>query len=156
MYSVSVWFAADTAEEMAASIKDSNPARVLKAAVVGVREREGEKNDKVRFVFELEVEWADGVKSVCCRGYQQFFEFQCKLLDTFPDEAGAAKGSQRTLPYLPGKQMFRRSNKQLAQDRLPQLDQYLKELIALPDNISRSGLVRRFLKDETSVHYVKN
>ena len=144
---------------MATSINDSSNLWVASAAVVSVKEKEKkdiEKKDKSRFVFQLDINWSDDTKSVCFRGYQQFFEFQCKLLDSFPEEAGLEKGSQRTLPYLPGKQVFRRSTKQLAMDRLPELDQYIKELIGLPEHISHSALVTRFFKDEETVHYIKN
>ena len=141
---------------MATSINDSSHLWVASAAVVSVEEKDIEKKGKSRFVFQLDVNWSDDTKSVCFRGYQQFFEFQCKLLDFFPEEAGIEKGSQRTLPYLPGKQVFRRSTKQLALDRLPQLDQYVKELIGLPEHISHSALVTRFLKDEETVVYVKD
>ena len=43
------------------------------------------------------------------RRYSLFFDFQVKLLDLFPDEAGE-HGGQRTIPFLPGKKIFDRTN----------------------------------------------
>ena len=130
--------------------------RIVAAAVTSVIER-ADKNSK--YVFQVEVRCSDGTQSTCYRGYQDFFDFHCQLLDQFPEEAGTTKGSNRVIPYLPGKKIFRRSTKSLALQRLPQLHQYSQELIALPDNISNSTLVIHFFKDdwsEDTMQYFKN
>ena len=127
---------------MMATVKDFG---ITSAAVSEVQEREDTRS---RYVFKLEISWSNGEITSCLRGYQEFFEFHCKLLDTFPCEAGSSKDGQRSLPFLPGKQMFRKSNKALALKRLPELNQYVKELVELPEHISRSEQVLRFLRDE--------
>lgn len=143
---------------MAARISHESSPRVVTAAVTSVTERRAEKKGKVHYVFQLEAEWSDGSKTTRCRGYQEFFELQCKLLDTFAEEAGSVKGSQRILPFLPGKQMFRRSTKQLALERQPELDRYIQELIGLPEHISQYSYVKQFLgkeQNEETVQYLK-
>lgn len=52
------------------------------------------------FVFVLEVRWSNGFVGVCRRTHEQLFEFHCRLLDTYPEEAVK---ETRTLPMLPGK-----------------------------------------------------
>ena len=79
------------------------------------------------------------------RRYSDFFDFQCELLNAFRKEAGLQKGSERTIPYLPGKRLF--GNKQdLAMERLPQLNEYVQELIALPEHISHCDKVMQFFR----------
>lgn len=104
-------------------------------------------DNKSRYAFEVNVQWSDGTGTTCHRGYQDFFQFQCELLDSFPEEAGTVKGHERVLPYIPGKQLFRRSTRNLAMERQPKLHQYLQELLALPENISQSEIVFKFLND---------
>ena len=118
--------------------------RIVSAAVTSVIER---AETKARFVFQIDVKWTQGPKTSCYRGYQDFFQFQCELLDTFPEEAGNIKGSNRIIPYLPGKKIFRRSTKSLALERLPELNQYVQEVIALPEKIAYSEIVMKFFKD---------
>lgn len=118
---------------------------ITSAAVSEVQDREDAKS---KYVFKLEISWSNGEITTCHRGYQDFFEFHCKLLDTFPSEAGDSKEGQRSLPFLPGKQIFRKSNKALALKRLPELDLYVKELVKLPEHIGRCEQVLRFLRDD--------
>lgn len=126
-----------------ASMNVTNFPRVLSGSVVSVVERP--EDTKVRFVFELNLDWADGTSTIIFRGYQEFFEFHCELLDSFPQDAGSIKGCNRTIPYLPGKQLFRRSTKSLALQRLPKLNDYLNDIIKLPERIVTSNTVLGFL-----------
>ena len=118
---------------------------ITSAAVLEVQDREDAKS---RYVFKLEISWSSGEITTCHRGYQEFFEFHCKLLDMFPSESGNSHEGQRSIPFLPGKQVFRKSNRTLALKRLPELDQYVKELVELPEHISRCEHVLRFLRDD--------
>ena len=61
-------------------------------------------------------------------------------------EAGEQKNSQRTLPFLPGKQIFRRSSRHLAEERLPKINNYITELLKLPEHISQCERVLRFFR----------
>lgn len=119
---------------------------ILSTEIASAEERAGQKKGKAQFVFKIEVDWSNGSKTTCYRTYNDFYDLQCKLLDAFPEEAGSVKGTERKLPFLPGKQMFRRSTKQLALERLPQLDQYLKDLISLT-NVTQCSHVRWFLAE---------
>lgn len=118
---------------------------VTSAAVSGVQERADRRS---RYVFELQIGWSNGETTACYRGYQEFFEFHCQLLDRFPCEAGNSKEEERSIPFLPGKKFFRKSTKSLALQRLPELDQYVKELVKLPEHISCCEQLLRFLRDD--------
>lgn len=119
--------------------------RLVSGSVVSVDERE--TNGRSRFIFELNLGWSDGSDSIIFRGYQDFFDFHCQLLDSFPDESGNIKGSERIIPFLPGKQVFRRSTKNLALQRLPKLHQYLQEILSLPLRMLSSIVLLAFLRD---------
>ena len=121
--------------------------RVVSAGVLSLAER---ADKKAKYVYEVETKWSDSSTRRCFRGYHDFFNFHCKLLDRYPEEAGTAKGSSRTLPYLPGKQIFRRNTKSLALERLPTLNQYIQDIAVLPEKISCSKEVYRFFNDNAS------
>ena len=99
-----------------------------------------------RYVFQIDMKWSDGNKTTSYRSYSEFFNFQCELLIDFPQAAGNEKGSERTIPYLPGKQILKRSDKQLAEERLPQINEYIQGLLALPEQISQCERVLRFFR----------
>lgn len=112
----------------------------------------------------MELKWSDDSSSTSYRSYSELFDFQCDLLTEFPKEGGSQKGTQRTIPYLPGKKMFQKSTLKLAESRLPQIDDYVKTLVSMPENITRSELTCRFFrsnwqedklmnKEESSVRY---
>lgn len=129
---------------------DSDSADVLHVVSAGVLSLAERADKKAKYVYEIETRWSDNSTRRCFRAYHDFFNFHCKLLDRFPEESGLVKGSTRTLPYLPGKQIFRRNTKSLAQERLPKLDQYVQDVTTLPENISRSKEVHRFFSDNAS------
>lgn len=58
------------------------------------------------------------------------FNFQCALLDLFPDDA--ILGDARQIPFLPGKKMIsmRKNPQRLAESRKPQIQTYLTSLLA--------------------------
>lgn len=99
-----------------------------------------------RFVFRVDITWSDDHKTTSFRSYSEFFDLQCELLSQFPQEAGEQKNSQRTLPFLPGKQIFRRSSRHLAEERLPKINNYITELLKLPEHISQCERVLRFFR----------
>lgn len=79
---------------------------ITSAAVTAVEERPGKK---LRHVFDVQVNWFNGDCSYCRRTYHEFFTFHCKLLDKFPLEGGVSKEAERSIPFLPGKQFFKRA-----------------------------------------------
>lgn len=69
------------------------------------------------------------------------------LDDRFVIDAGSINIKERILPDLPGKIYLGRSAvRDVAQKRLPELNTYLKNLLALPPNISRDSIVVSFLR----------
>ena len=97
-------------------------------------------------MFRVDITWSDDHKTTSFRSYSEFFDLQCELLSQFPQEAGEQKNSQRTLPFLPGKQIFRRSSRHLAEERLPKINNYITELLKLPEHISQCERVLRFFR----------
>lgn len=122
------------------------------ASVVGVTQR---THDKKRYTFQIDLDWSDGNASSSFRSYNELFEFQCDLLDAFPEEGGKTKDVDRTIPYLPGKKFFRISSRSLAEERLPKVQEYVRLLIAMPKHISRSDRVLRFFRSNWSEDRLK-
>ena len=52
----------------------------------------------------------------------------------------------RTIPFLPGKKLFQKSSRKLAESRLAQIDDYVQCLILLPENLSHSEITSRFFR----------
>ncbi|KAI9839177.1 MAG: hypothetical protein M1819_003170 [Sarea resinae] len=93
-------------------------------------------NDKFWFIIEAIME--DGRHWELSRFYQDFYDFQIRLLKAFPDEAGNT-GGPRTLPYMPGPVTYVTDN--ISNGRRQSLDEYVKNLLAMPTHVSRSQLV---------------
>lgn len=102
-------------------------ARVDKFAITGGR-----------YWYLLKAEMSNGHYRNLCRFYQEFYDFQIKLLDVFPDEAGRT-GQTRTLPFMPGPLTL--VNHKISSQRCANLDDYVKALIRMPPKISRSAMV---------------
>ena len=103
------------------------------------------RRDKKKYLYKISVHWSDGTASHCYRSYTNFFNLQCKLLDTFQEEAGVRK-TPRTIPFLPGRQIFARSTRKLAEDRRPEIDKYVVELLRLPVHVSKHKSVCQFFR----------
>ncbi|XP_031570663.1 SH3 and PX domain-containing protein 2A-like [Actinia tenebrosa] len=114
---------------------------VVTANFVAIKERT--KDKKKQYVFVFNVDWSDGTSSVVWRSYSEFFDLQCRLLDSFPEEAGS-KRRARIIPYLPGRQIFKKSDSHLAEERRPHLIKYTNEILMLPKNISQGPIVVSF------------
>ena len=127
-----------------AAIRPEAYIEFIKSAVVlSVRER---MHSPKRFVYEVQVEWSNDAVTTSYRGYTDFFDFQCELIRIFPLEGGTVKGVERTLPYLPGRKIFQRRTAALAEKRLPEIDNYVKKLVAMPEHISRCEQVLQFFR----------
>ena len=75
------------------------------------------------------------------RIYQKFYDFQIALLQQFPKAAVAEPGgSKRLLPFMPGPVTY--VTDAISNGRRESLNQYVKELLALPPYISRCDLVK--------------
>lgn len=91
-----------------------------------------------RYWYLLRAEMSNGRYRNLCRFYQEFYDFQIKLLDIFPDEAGRT-GQTRTLPFMPGPLTL--VNHKISSQRCANLDDYVKALVRMPPKISRSSMV---------------
>ena len=101
------------------------------------------ENDKYWFIIECVME--DGRHWELARFYENFYDFQIDLLQHFPKEAGQPVNGQpaepRILPYMPGPVTYVTDSITLG--RRESLNQYVKELLALPPYISKCNLVRQ-------------
>ncbi|KAK2466412.1 hypothetical protein APHAL10511_002054 [Amanita phalloides] len=81
------------------------------------------------------------------RAYNDFYDFQVTLLETFPLEAGREPPHERVLPYMPGPS--EEVNDALTASRREELDQYIRNLCELSKAgyryILEHGVVRQFL-----------
>ncbi len=66
---------------------------------------------------------------VLFRSYNDFYDFQVELLDTFPYEAGRPDSSTRVLPYMPGPVDV--VDNEITLSRREELDEYLHKLCGL-------------------------
>ncbi|EDQ86359.1 uncharacterized protein MONBRDRAFT_28311 [Monosiga brevicollis MX1] len=96
------------------------------------------------FAFVLEVVWRNSFVGICRRTHDQFFDFQCQLLDTFPDDA---QKESRIIPRLPGKKIIStKSRHEIALARREGIQDYLNELFKLPPRISQCKLIVQFFR----------
>ncbi|KAH8830598.1 scd2/ral3 [Flagelloscypha sp. PMI_526] len=81
------------------------------------------------------------------RVYNDFYDFQVNLLDTFPREAGRQPPDNRILPYMPGP--ANDVDEALSATRRAELDDYIKQLCDLRTvgarHILEHEIVRKFL-----------
>ncbi|KAG8218805.1 hypothetical protein J3R82DRAFT_4481 [Butyriboletus roseoflavus] len=84
---------------------------------------------------------------VLFRPYNDFYDFQVNLLETFPQEAGRESGSNRILPFMPGP--AEKVDGEVTAVRRVELDQYVRKLCALnsvgASYILEHQLIRNFL-----------
>ncbi|KAM5432476.1 bud emergence protein 1 [Microsporum canis] len=95
-------------------------------------------NDKYWYIVEVQME--DGRWWELSRYYHDFYDFQIALLSKFEEEAGN-RGGQRTLPFMPGP--VTQVTNAISNSRRQSLDEYVKQLLAMPPHISRCQLVRQ-------------
>ena len=95
-----------------------------------------------KFHFIVECKLSNNTHWDLSRIYEDFYELQINLINAFPEEAGQVSGKQRTLPYMPGPVKFVTDN--ISEGRRENLDQYLRELLSMPQHITCSSLVRNF------------
>ncbi|KAF8558819.1 hypothetical protein OG21DRAFT_1432479 [Imleria badia] len=84
---------------------------------------------------------------VLFRPYNDFYDFQVSLLETFPQEAGREPGSNRILPFMPGP--ADKVDDEVTAVRRLELDQYIRKLCDLnslgASYILEHQLIRTFL-----------
>lgn len=92
--------------------------------------------DHGRYQYLIIAKLSNGKTRHLYRYYQDFYDLQVKLLELFPYEAGKIENSRRIIPSIPGPLI--NVNDSISKLRREKLDYYLKNLIALPNHISRS------------------
>lgn len=114
---------------------------------VRVKDLEKRRYPTKHYVYVLEVSWSEGSSTLIYRRYSDFFEFQCALLERFPEEAGARDPASRMIPFLPGKKLLGRSHtRSVAEKRKDKIDDYCRALIRLPPKISDDLFVIDFFE----------
>jgi bud emergence protein 1 len=119
--------------------------------------------DVVSFHFEMEEFWfridatfqpyaPPGQRSlppakqlILFRVYNDFYDFQVSLLDTFPREAGRKPPNARMLPYMPGPADI--VDQQITSTRRAELDDYLHKLCELSAAGARYILEHRVVRE---------
>ncbi|KAK5118461.1 hypothetical protein LTR62_002975 [Meristemomyces frigidus] len=97
-------------------------------------------DDKFHFIVEARL--SNGSHWDLQRVYEDFYELQINLINAFPGEAGQVPGKPRTLPYMPGPVKFVTDG--ISEGRRANLDEYLRDLLRLSQQITTSSLVRNF------------
>ena len=92
--------------------------------------------DHGRYQYLIIAKLSNGKTRYLSRFYQDFYDLQVKLLELFPFEAGKIENSKRIIPSIPGPLI--NVNDSISKLRREKLDYYLRNLISLPANISRS------------------
>lgn len=92
--------------------------------------------DHGRYQYLIIAKLSNGKTRYLSRFYQDFYDLQVKLLELFPYEAGKMENSKRIIPSIPGPLI--NVNDSISKLRREKLDYYLRNLIGLPPNISRS------------------
>ncbi|CCH57862.1 hypothetical protein TBLA_0A00610 [Henningerozyma blattae CBS 6284] len=106
------------------------------------------ENNKYWFIIYCEL--LNGMRRDLKRHYNEFYNFQVQLLNAFPAEAGNCKDAntgvvtRRIIPYIPT--TSHRVTENLTMRRKKTLNIYLKDIIMLPDYISRSKYVKELFE----------
>lgn len=95
-----------------------------------------------KFHFIVECKLSNGTHWDLSRIYEDFYELQINLINAFPEEAGQVPGKARILPYMPGPVKFVTDN--ISEGRRASLNEYLRDLLQLNQQITCSSLVRNF------------
>ena len=83
----------------------------------------------------------DGRHWELSRYYNDFYDFQIKLLEGFPEEAGN-RGERRSLPFMPGP--VAHVTDAISNGRRENLNEYIRKILSMPPHISKCNLVRQF------------
>ena len=95
-----------------------------------------------KFWFIINVVMDNGQSWELSRYYKDFYDLQISLIKEYPLEAGNVKGFERSLPYMPGPVTYVTEN--ITNGRRANLDEYLKHLIRLSENIRTGSLLKSF------------
>ncbi|KAG9338869.1 hypothetical protein JZ751_025309 [Albula glossodonta] len=111
----------------------------ISATVADIEEKKG---FIVYYQFVIEVKTKGGSKYFIYRRYRQFFALHQTLELKFSSETQTGSYSF-TLPTLPGK-VFMGKKQEIAENRIPELNNYMKTLLCLPTYVLLEDVVRMF------------
>lgn len=100
--------------------------------------------DHGRYQYLIVAKLSNGKVRHLYRYYQDFYDLQVKLLELFPFEAGKTENSKRIIPSIPGPLI--NVNDSISKLRREKLDYYLKNLMSLPNHISKCEEVLRLFE----------
>ncbi|KAG6813465.1 hypothetical protein H0H92_010799 [Tricholoma furcatifolium] len=113
------------------------PGILLSADVVSFHHEMNEYWFRVNAIFQPFAQPGERLppakQLILFRGYNDFYDFQVSLLDTYPREAGREPPHQRILPYMPGPS--ENVDDALTAARRSELDEYIHRLC----DISKAG-----------------
>ncbi|XP_045564818.1 LOW QUALITY PROTEIN: neutrophil cytosol factor 4-like [Salmo salar] len=94
--------------------------------------------------FVMEVRTRGGSKYLIYRRYSQFFNLHSELeLKYSPGDQDISGPNTCRLPTLPGK-VFIGNKKEIAENRIPELNTYMKRLLGLPTWVLLDDAIRMF------------
>ncbi|KAB5526171.1 hypothetical protein PHYPO_G00148650 [Pangasianodon hypophthalmus] len=111
----------------------------VSATIADVEEKKG---FIVYFRFVIEVKTKGGSKYLIYRRYREFYTLHQNLEQKFSPESGSGPYSV-TLPTLPGK-VYVGNKQEIAENRIPELNTYMKKLLCLPIWVLLDDLIRMF------------
>eukprot|EP00053_Salpingoeca_punica_P018799 m.186290 g.186290 ORF g.186290 m.186290 type:complete len:639 (+) comp17508_c0_seq3:265-2181(+) len=129
---------ASAAVAAAAAVRPQKPLGVLVSGLLTAISKDPKRRD---WVFVIDCTWSTGLMHKCVRTYDDLFTFQCKFLDMFPQEAAPPN---RIIPFLPGRKVFSKKDRELALARAPGIGLYLQALFRLPPKLSQSEIFTGF------------
>ncbi|XP_033125251.1 zinc finger CCHC domain-containing protein 14-like [Anneissia japonica] len=101
-----------------------------------------------RYEYTFQITWSDNTVTCVSKTHVQLFEFQCKLLNLFPEQAGEHKSM---MPYLGGKRISSTAHKgELAEKTLPDIEEYVRQLSTLPQHILQCQHVVSFFSPSSA------
>ncbi|XP_051979488.1 neutrophil cytosol factor 4-like isoform X1 [Xyrauchen texanus] len=110
--------------------------------IATIADIEENKGFIVYYMFVIEVKTKGGSKYLIYRRYRQFFALHQSLeLKYCPESQKGYYTCQ--LPTLPGK-VFMGNKKEIAESRIPELNNYMKRLLCLPTWVLLDDLIRMF------------
>ncbi|XP_036421022.1 neutrophil cytosol factor 4 [Colossoma macropomum] len=111
----------------------------ISATIADIEEKSG---FIVYYFFVIEVKTKGGSKYLIYRRYRQFFALHQRLELKFSPEAQSGPYTF-VLPTLPGK-VFMGNKQEIAENRIPELNTYMKKLLCLPTWVLLDDLIRMF------------
>ncbi|KAJ8406697.1 hypothetical protein AAFF_G00296130 [Aldrovandia affinis] len=113
----------------------------VSATIADIQEKKG---FIVYYWFVIEVKTKGGSKHLIYRRYHDFFTLHQSLEQKFSSESEAGLGGYSfTLPTLPGK-VYLGKKQEIAENRIPELNTYMKKLLSLPTYVLLEDVVRMF------------